>query len=226
MHDFLFQENPSKSNRALHQVSISPIWVPPAPPKKKMAKRCKKDQRNPLSWWIFGKLNTRCTKLLCMPQHLEPPLTKSSTQRGPRHSANEQPVKIQWVLKTHGVLFVEIQENPPWKPMHSLYIYIYYILCLHFGSFLVNVGYCTYSILYIGSYGTKVGTATIDRKYIKWSMCNCYVSSQHKCIQEKWEHMTCDVWTTVTLCDIPEHTKTTWIRNGMPPPLKCPGRES
>lgn len=101
-----------------------------------------------------------------------------------------------------------------------------YIICLHFGSFLVNVGYCTYSILYIGSYGTKVGTATIDRKYIKWSMCNCYVSSQHECIQEKWEHMTCDVWTTVTLCDIPEHTKTTWIRNGMPPPLKCPGRES
>lgn len=75
----------------------------------------------------------------------------------------------------------------PRKPHENhciLYIYIY-ILCLHFGSFLVNVGYCTYTILYIGSYKTKVGTTTIDRKYIKWSMCNCYVSSQHKCIQQK-----------------------------------------
>ena len=221
MHDFLFQENPSKSNRALHQVSISPIWVPPAPPPKKNGKKMQKGElRTTLSWWIFGKLNTRCTKLLCMPQHLEPPLTKSSTQRGPRHSANEQPVKIQWVWKKHMGCSLWKSKKTPWK---SMCIFIY---CLHFGSFLVNVGYCTYSILYIGSYGTKVGTATIDRKYIKWSMCNCYVSSQHECIQEKWEHMTCDVWTTVTLCDIPEHTKTTWIRNGMPPPLKCPGRES
>lgn len=107
---------------------------PLPPPQKKMAKRCKKDQRNPLSWWIFGKLNTRCTKLLCMPQHLEPPLTKSSTQRGPRHSANEQPVKIQWVLKTHGVLFVEIQENPMKIIVFFIYIYILFAFWFIFGK--------------------------------------------------------------------------------------------
>lgn len=131
---FCFKKIPQNPTELCITFQSPPIWVPPAPPQKKMAKRCKKDQRNPLSWWIFGKLNTRCTKLLCMPQHLEPPLTKSSTQRGPRHSANEQPVKIQWVLKTHGVLFVEIQENPMKIIVFFIYIYILFAFWFIFGK--------------------------------------------------------------------------------------------
>lgn len=60
-------------------------------------------------------------------------------------------------------------KKTPWKSLYSLYIYIFILFAFWF-IFLVNVGYCTYTIPCIGSYGTKVGTATIDRNYIKWSV--------------------------------------------------------
>lgn len=131
---FFFQENPSKSNRALHQVSISPIWVPPGPPKK-MAKKMQKGSKQPP---VVVMVNFREIK---HPLHqatvyattfgasfdniFDTKRSKAFRQR----AACEDPMGVK---NTWGVIC-----GNPRKPHENhciLYIYIY-LYCLHFGSF-------------------------------------------------------------------------------------------